>query len=55
MDARDAEKHEARQAAEIRMLRRALHAALDRIDELEHEVAKAWDAVRETGAWEPSA
>jgi hypothetical protein len=47
---RDAEKHEARQQAEIRMLRRALNAALDRVDELERECASAWDAVRESGA-----
>ena len=44
---RDEHKHEARQAAEIRMLRRALNAALDRIDELERDVAQAWDELRE--------
>ena len=44
---RDQEKHEARQHAEIRMLRRALNAALDRVDELERELADAWDEVRE--------
>lgn len=40
-------KHDERLKAEVRMLRRALHAALDRIDELEREVAKAWDNLRD--------
>lgn len=37
-DEREQEKREQRWKAEVRMLRRALNAALDRIDELEREL-----------------